>query len=232
MEFTALGDNLTRIRDEIARVQTSEGVTNDVRIVAVTKGHALAAVEAAASAGLPEVGENRIQEALGKQDAARELNVQWHLIGHLQSNKAKQVPGRFSLVHSVDSLRIAEALGRAVARRDDVIAPLTVLVQVNIAEEPQKNGCTPESAGELASYIAETPGLRARGLMTMAPFGNNESEQRRVFAALRLLRDDLEKSGFGLPELSMGMSNDYRAAVAEGATILRLGTVLFGERNV
>jgi len=231
MDFTALSDNLRYVQDEIARVQTDEGVEADVRIVAVTKGHSMKAVEAAAEAGLPEVGENRIQEAVAKQDAVGDLQVDWHLIGHLQSNKAKLVPGRFSLVHSVDSVRVAEALGQAWERKTDVVAPLDVLIQVNVAKEPQKSGCGPETASELASYVAEIPGLAVRGLMTMAPFGNHEGEQRKVFEALRLLRDELEKAGFDLPELSMGMSNDYRAAVAEGATILRLGTVLFGERD-
>jgi pyridoxal phosphate enzyme (YggS family) len=113
-----------------------------------------------------------------------------------------------------------------------VSGPLEVLIQVNVGKEPQKNGCEPETAGEIVSYVAESPSLTARGLMTMAPFGDDEGDQRKVFEALRLLRDKLEKEGFELPELSMGMSNDYRAAVAEGATILRLGTVLFGERAV
>ena len=232
MAFTALRDNLRYVQDEIARVQTDEGVEADVRIVAVTKGHSMKAVAAAAEAGLSEVGENRIQEAVAKQDAVGDLQVDWHLIGHLQSNKAKLVPGRFSLVHSVDSVRIAEALGQAWERKTDVVAPLDVLIQVNVAKEPQKSGCGPEATSEVASYVAEIPGLAVRGLMTMAPLGNHEGEQRKVFEALRLLRDNLEKAGFDLPELSMGMSNDYRAAVAEGATILRLGTVLFGEREV
>ena len=232
MDFTALSDNLRRVQDEIARIEGEEGVHNNVRIVAVTKGHSVKAVEAAAKAGLLEVGENRIQEAVEKHEVASELELNWHLIGHLQTNKAKLVPGRFSLVHSVDSVRIAEALGKAVDRTAEYEGPLDVLIQVNVAGEVQKSGCTPETVGEVATYVAEIPGLTARGLMTMAPFGINEAEQRKVFASLRLLRDDLETAGFDLPELSMGMSNDYRAAVAEGATLLRLGTVLFGERGV
>lgn len=234
MDFTALSANLRTVEDEIARVQAHEGLGSDVRVIAVTKGHPLEFVQAAAAAGMVEVGENRVREALSKQDAAPNLNVSWHLIGHLQSNKAKHIPGRFALVHSVDSVRIAEALARSASRRSEAEAegPLEVLIQVNVGKEPQKNGCEPETAGQLASYVAETPSLAVRGLMTMAPFGNDEREQRKVFEALRLLRDKLEKEGLKLPELSMGMSNDYRAAVAEGATILRLGTVLFGERVV
>ena len=231
MAFTALGANLQRVREEIARVQANEGVNANARIVAVTKGHTVKAVEAAAGAGLLVVGENRIQEAVEKQEIARDLAVDWHLIGHLQTNKAKLVPGRFCLVHSVDSERLADALGKAVERSTEFAGPLGVLIQVNVAGETQKNGCPPETVGELASYVAGVQGLRACGLMTMAPFVNSETEQRKTFEALRLLRDDLEKTGFDLPELSMGMSNDYRAAVAEGATLLRLGTVLFGERG-
>jgi len=231
MEFTALSDNLRHVQDEVARIQAREGLHTGVRIVAVTKGHSVKAVEAAAEVGLLEVGENRIQEAVEKQGVASELEVDWHLIGHLQTNKAKLVPGRFSLVHSVDSIRIAEALDKAVGRTSGYEAPLDVLIQVNVAGETQKSGCSPETLGEVASYVAEIPGLTARGLMTMAPFGINESEQREVFASLRLLRENLEKTGFDMPELSMGMSSDYRAAVAEGATLLRLGTVLFGERG-
>ncbi len=232
MDFTALSANLRRTEEEIAGVQAREGVAADVRIVAVTKRHPLELIEAAAAVGLNDIGENRVQEALSKQDNAPDLNVNWHLIGHLQSNKAKYVPGRFSMVHSVDSVRVAEALARAAERRSEADVPLDVLVQVNVGKETQKSGCEPETAGEIASYVAKAPNLAVRGLMTMAPFVDDEGEQRRVFAALRLLRDELEKEGLNLPELSMGMSNDFRAAVAEGATILRLGTVLFGERAV
>jgi pyridoxal phosphate enzyme (YggS family) len=230
MDFAALSANLRRVEDEIARVQAEQGVSSRVRVVAVTKGHPLEYVHAAKAVGMVEIGENRVQEALAKQDSAVDLKVNWHLIGHLQSNKAKHIPGRFAMVHSVDSLRIAEALSRATSRMSEVSGPLEVLIQVNVGREPQKSGCEPETAGDIVSYVAESPSLSARGLMTMAPFVSDEGEQRKVFEALRLLRDKLEKEGFELPELSMGMSNDYRAAVAEGATILRLGTVLFGER--
>lgn len=232
MDFAALRDNLRFVQDEIARTKAVEGVNNAVRIVAVTKGHSLQAVKAAAGVGLREVGENRVQEAVAKQDTAGDLRVSWHLIGHLQTNKAKLAAGRFALIHSVDSVRLAEALGRAVQRLEGPEGTIEVLIQVNVAGESQKNGCAPEAAAEIAASVAGIPGLATRGLMTMAPFVADEREQRRVFGALRILRDNLEESGFDLPELSMGMSNDFRAAVAEGATILRLGTILFGERGV
>jgi pyridoxal phosphate enzyme (YggS family) len=228
MEFAALPQRLARVREEIARVQAREGLSGEVRIVAVTKGHPAAAVAAAARAGLQDVGENRVQEALEKQDAARSVPVVWHLIGHLQTNKAKFVPGRFGWVHSVDSTRVADALARAVAKHPGEV--LRVLVQVNVAGEAQKSGCAPDAAGEVASYVSTLAGLRLAGLMTMAPLTDDERRQRAVFAELRRLRDDLARQGLELPELSMGMSGDYPAAVAEGATIVRLGTVLFGER--
>ena len=229
MHFATLPANLAHVREEIAAVQRAHGLTGPVRIVAVTKGHEPAAARVAVEAGLRDLGENRVQEALGKLDALADLDASWHLIGHLQTNKAKHVPGRFAMVHSIDSLRVAEALEQAMARRAPG-TPLPVLLQVNVAGERQKGGCAPEEATALLEGIAGMPHLALRGLMTMAPFTDDETDQRRAFAGLRRLRDTLATAGHGLPELSMGMSGDYRAAVAEGATILRLGTVLFGER--
>ena len=230
MDFTVLPQNLTRVREKIASIQTREGLRDDVRVVAVTKGHSGAAVAAAHAAGLLDVGENRVQEALGKQDRLGDLDLRWHLIGHLQTNKTKLVAGRFSLVHSIDSVRVAESLQRSMERLGDGLDPIEVLVQVNLAQELQKTGCELSAVPEIACKVEELPRLRLRGLMTMAPYTDNEIEQRRVFAGLRALRDGLAAGGMDVPELSMGMSGDYESAVAEGATILRLGTVLFGER--
>lgn len=227
MTLATLAENVARVRDAIARVQAAEGLTGAVAIVAVTKGHPLAAVAAAWEAGLVDVGENRVQEALAKLEAAAALPVRWHLIGHLQTNKARFVPGRFACVHSVDSTRVAEALGRAAAKAE---CPVRVLIQVNVAGEAQKSGCRPADAAGVLAAAAAWPGLAVDGLMTMAPFTADERVQRRTFAALRRLRDELASPAQPLPELSMGMSGDYAAAVAEGATMLRLGTVLFGER--
>lgn len=225
-------DNLARIRDNIDRVRTAHGLEQEVRVIAVTKGHPVDAVHAAVDAGLEDVGENRVQEAVAKQDAAGSLPIRWHLIGHLQTNKVKFVPGRFGRVHSVDSLKIAEALDRTVARHSGGTgSPLPVLLQVNVAGEEQKSGCPVDDAGETAHAIHAMQGLALDGLMTMAPFTSDEQVQRRVFGTLRQLRDTLEGDGLSLPELSMGMSADYLAAVAEGATMVRLGTVLFGERG-
>ncbi len=232
MDFAAVRDNLARIRDDIDRVRSAHGLVPEVRVIAVTKGHPVDAVHAAVDAGLEDVGENRVQEAVAKQDAADGLPVRWHLIGHLQTNKVKFVPGRFAVVHSVDSLKVAQALDRAMARSSNGTgSPLPVLLQVNVAGEEQKSGCPPDEAGEMAHAIHRMQTLALDGLMTMAPFTSDEPVQRRVFGTLRRLRDTLETDGLKLPELSMGMSADYLAAVAEGATMVRLGTVLFGERG-
>ncbi len=228
MTFAALSVNLARVREEIARIQAAARISGTVRIVGITKGHPRAAAEAAAEAGLEDVGENRIQEAVAKQDGGPPVPVRWHMVGHLQTNKAKYVPGRFWMVHSVDSIRIAEALAEAL---DKVGERMRVLVQVSLAAEPQKSGCPP---GEVASLVHRVGGLQALdpvGLMTMAPLTEDEPVQREVFGDLRRLRDEVATPELPLPELSMGMSGDYRAAVAEGATIVRLGTVLFGERR-
>jgi pyridoxal phosphate enzyme (YggS family) len=229
MTFAALPGNLSRVRDEIADIQAREGLRGTVAIVAVTKGQPPEAARAAHAVGLDDLGENRVQEALGKLEQLEELPVRWHLIGHLQTNKAKHVAGRFAMVHSVDSVRLADALARAVEQRAGGTS-LPVLLQVNVAGEQQKSGCAPEEAEGIARHMSCLPALALRGLMTMAPFVDDEREHHRVFGKLRELRDRLAGAGLELPELSMGMSGDYRAAVAEGATILRLGTVLFGER--
>ncbi len=234
MNFPALRDNLARIRDEIAAVQAAEGVSQSVRIIAVTKGHPPDAVRAAASVGLTEVGENRVQEAIQKQEQLGAVPVTWHLIGHLQTNKARFVPGRFALVHSVDSQRVAEALVRAMHREEagrTGLPPLPVLVQVNVAGESEKAGCAPEVVRDLVEWIRQQPTLAFQGLMTMAPFTDDELVQRKTFRGARQLGEQLEAHGIPCPDLSMGMSGDFRVAVAEGATLLRLGTILFGPRG-
>jgi pyridoxal phosphate enzyme (YggS family) len=228
MIASALTASLAGVREEIARVQQSAGIRHEVRIVAVTKGHPASVVREARDAGLRDVGENRVQEALEKQEQLSDLDVRWHLIGHLQTNKARYIPGAFAMVQSVDSLRIAEALAQAVRRRGGRLA---VLAQVNVAGEEQKSGCAPADAPALVAGISRLAELDLQGLMTMAPFTTDESTQRRAFSGLRVLRDRLASPALPLPELSMGMSGDYRAAVAEGATILRLGTILFGDRT-
>jgi pyridoxal phosphate enzyme (YggS family) len=223
MSFEALPERLAQVRAEIARL-TAEPVS----IVAVTKGFGVDAILAACAAGLADIGENRVQEAVQKQDALRHEEgpeIRWHLIGHLQRNKAKLVPDRFAVVHSIDSRELAVAL-------NERAKGLRVLLQVNVAREPQKSGCTPEEAPLLARQItAGLANLRLEGLMTLAPLTDDVDVQRRTFRGLRVLRDTIKKEeGLWLPTLSMGMSGDYATAVAEGATVIRLGTALFGPR--
>ena len=228
MTFGGLRDRLARVRADIADRQAAGGWTHPVTIVAVTKGFGIEAVAAALEAGLTEIGENRVQEALDKMETDIGRPAQWHLIGHLQRNKARHVPGRFALVHSIDSLRLAEELaGRATAAGQRV----RVLLQVNVAEEPQKAGCAPSEAPALARGLAALEGLALEGVMTLAPFTDDRDVQRRTFAGLRRLRDTLQEEGLWLPTLSMGMSADFATAVEQGATLIRLGTVLFGVRT-
>jgi len=221
MSFEALPERLTQVRAEIARI-----AEHPVTIVAVTKGFGTDAIHAALAAGLADIGENRVQEAMQKQDALRgHPGIRWHLIGHLQRNKAKVVPGRFELVHSIDSLELARELDR---RASDSVR---VLLQVNVAGESQKSGCPPQEARGLARQIAALGQLRLEGLMTLAPLTDDVEVQRLAFRGLRLRRDSIKEDGVWLPTLSMGMSGDYATAVAEGATMIRLGTALFGPRE-
>ncbi len=224
MPESALNDRLSAVREVIATQQRSGGWTHPVRIVAVTKTHGPDAVRAAFAAGLDAVGENRVQEALPKMEATADVAVEWHLIGGLQRKKAKQVVGRFALIHSVDRLDLAEELDR----RAEAVQP--ILVQVNCSAEEQKGGVEPADLAALLDGMRALPKLRVDGLMTMAAYDVPEAEQRRTFALLRSLRDTMQTAGHHLPELSMGMSDDFPAAVAEGATMLRLGSLLFGPR--
>lgn len=227
MAFEGLSGRLAAVREQIADQQARHGVTHPVAIVAVTKTHGPEAVQAAQAAGLSMVGENRVQEALQKQESLPGLRVEWHLIGNLQRKKARQVVGRFALIHSVDRAELADEL----AKRISGGPPQPVLVEVNCAGEAQKGGVAPDSLESLLAHVEQLPALDVQGLMTMAPFTSEVAVQRACFARLRQLRDRYARSDRALPQLSMGMSGDYPAAVAEGATMLRLGTVLFGERE-
>jgi pyridoxal phosphate enzyme (YggS family) len=229
MDFAGLPERLAHIRGEIARRQAAAGWSHAVTIVAVTKGFGPDAVRAAQAAGLPDVGENRVQEALDKMAQVPDTGVTWHLIGHLQRNKAKLVPGRFTLVHSLDSAELADELARRTAAHG---TRQRVLLQVNVAGEGQKSGCAPVDAPALARRIAALESLAFDGLMTLAPLTDDLEMQRRTFRGLRRLRDSLQEEGLWLPTLSMGMSGDYATAVEEGATVIRLGTALFGPRTV
>ena len=226
MDFPGLPDRLALVRETVARCQAAKGWRHPVLIIGVTKTHGPEAVRAAVAAGIRDVGENRVQEALQKQEAAGDLAVEWHLIGTLQRNKARSAVGRFRLIHSVDRIDLARELDR---RGSGVTQD--ILVQVNCSDESQKGGVMPAGLAVLLDELRQFGGLRIRGLMTMSALTEDQAEQRRAFTLLRELRDVSERQGHTLPELSMGMSGDYPIAVEEGATMIRLGTVLFGERN-
>lgn len=229
---TRLRDSLPRVRDSIEGAVTRSGRSlSRVRLVAVTKGHDSSAVDAVVEAGVEDVGENRIEEIERKSGLLVGNVPRWHLIGHLQGRKAGRVRGRVHLLHSLDSTRLAERLGVGAPPEGE---PIPVLLQVNVSGEESKGGFRPsELVAELPLLLA-LPSLRVDGLMTMAPLTEDEEVVRRTFRGLRELHEELQLHfpAYQGKELSMGMSNDYEIAVEEGSTILRLGTVLFGERPV
>jgi len=222
----SLGANLERVRRTIARSAERAGRDpNEITLVAVTKTFPVERIREALAVGLRTLGENRVQEALPKIDEIGPANVDWHLIGHLQTNKVKFIEGRFRMVQSLDGVGLAEALDRRIR------SPLDVLVEVNVAEEPQKTGVLPADLGAVAGAVKAAQHLRLRGLMTVAPMVPDPEAVRPVFRRLRSLRDKTsEQLGVALPILSMGMTDDYAIAVEEGATMLRLGRALFGAR--
>ena len=224
--------NLWRLQEEIGCAARRSALrSDDVKLIAVSKTRPWPAVEAAIQAGQCHFGENRLQDAMTKIPFSRDRGVEWHFIGHLQSNKAHSVPRNFSWVHSVDGLHLAQKLSAAAAASAHTI---NVLVQINLTREEQKSGVLPEDLPALMARFLETPlpGLNFRGLMAMGPRDGDERSLRKAFAGLRLLRDETAKRT-GLPqftELSMGMSGDYLYAIMEGATLVRIGTAVFGAR--
>jgi PLP dependent protein len=225
MAFPALAERVADVRARIAESVTRGGHGQQVTIVAVTKTHGPEAARAAYEAGLHDVGENKVQEALKKMTAV-DVPVRWHLIGHLQRNKIKALE-QFVLLHSLDSARLADALCElGIARGRAVDA----LVELNLSGEDSKGGFTLSELLPEAERLASLSGVRIRGVMTMASFTATESELHRTFAEGREARDILIEAGHPAEELSMGMSNDYEIAVEEGATMVRLGTTLFGAR--
>jgi PLP dependent protein len=227
MPFPELAERVREVRERIEEARVRGGHGQTVRLIAVTKTHGADAVDAAAACGIEDVGENKVQEALDKMQAAQ-AQVRWHLIGHLQRNKAKAAP-HFSLVHSLDSARLGDALNLAAAQAGRT---LDVLVQVNVEGEAQKSGVSPDDVHMLSAHLLALPSLRVAGVMCMAPFTDDEIVLRRAFSGARSALAVVRASGHqAAHELSMGMSGDYEVAVEEGATLVRLGTVLFGARN-
>lgn len=225
MAFPGLGDRVAEVRRRIDDARERGGHAQQVTIVAVTKTHGPEAAQAAYECGLHDVGENKVQEAL-KKIVAVQVPVRWHLIGHLQRNKVKALDN-FVLLHSLDSARLATAVsGHGVARGRAVDA----LVELRLSGEETKGGFTLSELLPEAERLSTLAGIRVRGVMTMASFTATEAELHRTFAEARAGRQVLVEAGHPATELSMGMSNDYEIAVEEGATIVRLGTTLFGAR--
>jgi pyridoxal phosphate enzyme (YggS family) len=227
---TSLDDRLGVIRARVARAAAlADRDPDDVRIVAVTKTHPVATAAAAVAAGLIDLGENRVDELVMKHAS---VDARWHLVGQLQRNKARDVVGRATLIHSVDRTSLVDTIGR-VATAAGLVQD--VLIQVNVGEDPAKGGCRLSELPGLVSYAAEAPGVRVVGLMTVPPLPGRGvapvTAARPWFRALREARDMLREDHAMLKELSMGMSDDLEAAVQEGATMVRIGSALFGDRQ-
>ena len=224
-----LAETLPRMRDRIAQALDAAGRDGaSVRLIAVTKAHPLEAVEAALQAGLSELGENRVEELAGKVGVLGRGAATWHMIGHLQSRKARQALALSDLIHSVDSAKLAERLARMAHEEGRVVH---VLAQVNSSGEASKSGFDLSCAVDDVLRLAELPGLKIDGLMTMAPFGAEEPVLSRAFGGLRQIHEQLRAQGGRIgPELSMGMTDDLEIAIREGSTMVRIGTALFGPR--
>jgi len=224
-----IGANLQAVKSRIARAAQACGrAAADVGLVAVSKTFGAEAIAAAHAHGQRAFGENHVQEAVAKIAALGGKQIEWHFIGPIQSNKTRLIAEHFDWVHSVDRLKIAERLSAA---RPPALAPLQVCIQVNIGGEATKSGVAPAAALALARAVAALPRLRLRGLMAIPPASDDGAQQRRQFAQLRALRDKIATAGISLDTLSMGMSADLEAAVAEGATLVRVGTAIFGART-
>ncbi len=218
--------NLQAIRRRIS--EALQGDSRDISLVAVSKSQPPEAVRAAFSSGQRDFGESYVQESVPKIAALRDLEATWHYIGHLQGNKARDVAVNFHWVHGVDRAKIAAALARA---RSQGSPELNVCIQVNISGEATKGGVAPGEALALAREIVSMPRLKLRGLMGMASETPDIAAQRAQFALLRATLEEINAAGIALDTLSMGMSQDFEAALAEGATMVRIGTAIFGERN-
>ena len=222
-------ENLTLISD-LLRKSAIEANRDPaaVKLLAVSKKQPVSKIREAAAAGQRDFGENFVQEGLEKIEALANLDLTWHFIGHLQSNKTRLVAEYFDWVHTIDKLKTARRLSE---QRPEGLAPLDVCLQVNVDDEASKSGVAPADVAELAAACQALPGLRLRGLMCLPAIRDGFEAQRTPFATLRRLADELRRNGIDTDTLSMGMTADYRAAIFEGATIVRIGTALFGERR-
>ena len=229
----AIASNLFRVKQSIAEVaRACTGSSDAIRLIAVSKGHRPSAIAAAIAAGQKDFGENTSQEALTKIPHFQNQGLEWHFIGHLQTNKAKFIPGNFSWLHSLDNLDLARKLSR---RARELSANINILIEVNVTRDPKKHGIAPDALPDFIEQLLKEnlPALSLRGLMTIGPHAAPEKEIRGCFAKLRELRDKCRQR-YALStftELSMGMSGDYVEAIKEGATMVRVGTAIFGDRD-
>ena len=230
METDVLAGRVAEVRERIERARERAGRSDSVGLVAVTKTYPAGIVRAAIAAGVTDVGENRVQELEEKVAEVGRDAVRWHLIGHLQRNKAGKALPLFDLLHSLDSLRLAEALSREARQAGATVA---ALVQVNASGEGTKGGFRPEEAVDAVGRMAELPGVALVGMMTMAPFTDDGAAIRKAFQTTRRVWEEAARQvpGFRAEHLSMGMSNDFEIAVEEGSTLVRVGSLIFGERG-
>ena len=221
--------SLPEIQDRISDAAGRSGRASDeVTLVAVTKAHPIEAVQAALSHGLFDLGENRTEELARKRATVEDGRARWHMIGHVQRRKAPRLVGIADLVHSIDSVRLAERLSKAAVEAGEVVP---VLVQVNTSGEESKSGFQGDGLKDEVLSVLVLPGLEVRGLMTMAPFTSEEASLRRTFERVRMLHEELRAlEGYCGDHLSMGMTNDFEIAIEEGSTMIRIGTALFGKR--
>lgn len=227
--MTAIASNLQAVNQGIAKILgTAHRQVSEVTLLAVSKAFSAAVIRETYQAGQTVFGESYVQEALEKINQLRDLPLQWHFIGPIQTNKTRAIAENFSWVHSVDRLKIAERLS---AQRPENLPPLQVCIQVNVSGEDSKSGVMPPQLAELAQRVSRLPRLSLRGLMTIPAPTNDLADQRILFSKLREMMQELNMQGFSLDTLSMGMSHDMEAALLEGATIVRIGTAIFGVRN-
>ena len=227
--MATIADNLQDVLSRLSReTRAARRDAASVTLLAVSKTFPADAVRECAAAGQRAFGENYLQEALEKINALHELGLEWHFIGPIQSNKTRPIAEHFHWVHSVERERVATRLNEA---RPAGLPPLNVCLQVNVSGEASKSGVAPQDVGALARAVAVLPRLKLRGLMSIPPASDDITVQRGHFAQLRRLRDEMAAAGFSLDTLSMGMSADIEAAVAEGATMVRVGTAIFGARQ-
>lgn len=226
-----ISENLARIKEQISEAARQAGrQTDEITLIAVSKRKPVELISQAMAAGHHDFGENYFQEAQEKIDALADKALRWHFIGRLQSNKAKGVAGNFTLIHTVDRLKLARAIDKKAAERQ---GSQDILIQVNVGQELQKGGVLPDNCQQLLEQIASLSHLQVKGLMTMPPAVSQPEQARPYFAQLRQLAESLVDQGLlcKAPQLSMGMSNDFTAAIQEGATMVRVGTAIFGQRQ-